>query len=163
VLTPAATNGTPLQTAKVKVTGAKFTPRVGAQTDPNYQDAKLILTLVADVDSHIQNVSVDVYSESFMNSELLTASGSKNSPIKLFAGHRALGYTIHPGTPKTVTIILYRTSKSQVNAQETGPGIYSAGDWNLAYGQTTTASFRWTVDGKSGSFEKSPKQSWQVP
>jgi hypothetical protein len=162
-ITPAATSSVPLQTAKVKVTAAKFTPRVGTQTDPNYQDAKLVLTLVAEADSQIQNVSVEVYSEPFMNSEYVTTSGSKNSPIKLFSGHRALGYTIHPGTPKTVTIILYRTSKAQVNAQEAGPGIYSPGDWNLAYGQTTTASFRWTVDGQSGSFEQSPKKQWQSP
>lgn len=161
--TSGATGGAPLQTAKVKVTGAKFTPRVGTVNEPGYQDAKLILTLVAEADSEIKSVAVEVYSEPFMNSEILTASGSKNSPIKLFSGHRALGYTIHPGTPKAVTIILYRTSKSEVNAQEAGPGIYSPGDWNLAYGQTTTASFRWTVNGQSGSFEKSPKQQWQSP
>ncbi len=31
-MTPAATSGVPVQTAKFKVTGAKFTPRVGIQT-----------------------------------------------------------------------------------------------------------------------------------
>jgi hypothetical protein len=162
-ITPTATSSVPLQTANVKVTGAKFTPRVGTPNDSNYQNAKLVLTLVADTDSHVQNVSVEVFSEPFMNPELLTASGSKNSPIKLFSGHRALGYTIHPGTPQVVTIVLHRTSKGQVKAEEAGPGIYSPADWNLAYGQTNTASFRWAVDSKIGSFEQSPKKQWELP
>ena len=161
VATPAPTGGAPLQTSKVKVIGAKFTPRVGTINQPGYQDAKLSLTLEAAVDTQIKEIAVEVYSEPFIKSELVTASGSKNAPIKLFSG-RSTALTVHPGTRKVIAITLYRTSKDELNAQEAGPGIYSPGDWNFAYGQTTTASFRCNVDGKvSSSFEQSPKKQWQ--
>jgi hypothetical protein len=161
VVTPTPTGGTPVQTSKVKVIGAKFTPRVGTINQPGYQDARLSLTLEAGVDTQIKEIAVEVYSEPFIKSELVTASGSKNAPIKLFSG-RSTALTLHPEIRKVITIILYRTSKDELNAQEAGPGIYSPGDWNFAYGQTTTASFRCNVDGKlSSSFEQSPQKQWQ--
>lgn len=156
--------GAPFQSFKVKVVGAKYTPRVGTSSDPGFQPAKLSLTLVAADETPIKGIMVEVYSEPFKNSEYITASDSKNSPIPLFSGHREGPYALHPGVPKVITILLHHTSKGQVNAQEAGPGIYSPGDWNLAYGQTTTASFRWSVDqGKlTGSFDQSVKKPWQL-
>ena len=163
VLTEPPKSSAPFQSFKVKVVGAKYTPRVGTSSDPGFQPAKLSLTLVAEDETPIKGIMVEVYSEPFKNSEYITASDSKNSPIALFSGHRDGPYALHPGAPKVITILLHHTSKSQVNAQEAGTGIYSPGDWNLAYGQTTTASFRWSVDqGKlSGSLDQSVKKSWQ--
>ena len=46
-------------------------------------------------------------------------------------------------------------TKNDVEAQESGAGVYSPGDWGHAFAQTTTASFRWNVEGKlSGSLEQ---------
>jgi hypothetical protein len=162
VATPVPTSGATFQASRFKVIAAKFTPRVGTINEPGYHDAKLSLTLEAEADTPIKGVKVEVYSEPFKNSEFLTASGSKSAPITLFSGYRAYSYTINPGSPKVITVVLYHTSKGQLNAQEAGPGIYSPGDWNIAYGQTTTASFRWSVDGKlSGSLDQSLKKPWQ--
>jgi hypothetical protein len=167
VLKPGPTDGH-VATSKGKVTAAQFTPVVGSPNEPGYKTAKLSLTLEAETDWQINEIAVEVYSEPFINSEVVTASGSKNAPIKLFSGTwkipSATTYTIHPGTPKVISIQLHRTSKGQVNALEAGPGIYSPADWKIAFGQTTTASFRWIVDGKpSGSVEQSPKKQWLWP
>jgi len=95
-------------------------------------------------------------------------SGSKNAPIKLFTGAWKMAsgttFTIHPGAPKVITMVLNRTSKGQMSVQESGPGIYTPADWKIAFAQTTTASFRWTVDGQPvGSAHQSAKNQWQQP
>ena len=78
----------------------------------------------------------------------------------------ALGgsYQILKDKENTITVILRRTSKNDVQGQESEPGFYSPSDWGYAFGQTTTASFRWSVTGHagnlSGSFEQSPKKAW---
>ena len=60
------------------------------------------------------------------------------------------------------TVLLSRTSKNDVEAQESGAGVYSPSDWGHAFAQTTAASFRWNVDGKpSGEIAQSPKKQWQ--
>ena len=161
-VTSGSTGGVTLHASGVRVTKAKFTPQVGIVNQPDYKDATLRLTLEADADAQIQIISVAVYSEPFTNPDYITASGSKNAPIKLFSGFVKNLYPIHPGQPQVVTIVLHRTSKSQVKAQETGPGIYSPADWNLAFQQTGTASFRWSVDGnESASAEQPLKTAWQ--
>jgi hypothetical protein len=163
VATSTETSGPTPQASKFKVIEAKFSPRIGTINEPGYHDAKLSLTLAVEADAPLKGITVEVYSEPFKNSENLTASGSKNAPITLFSGYRAFGYVIHPGLPQIITVVLHHTAKGQVNAQEAGPGIYSPGDWNIAYGQTTTASFHWSVDGGklSGSFDQSLKKPWQ--
>jgi len=58
--------------------------------------------------------------------------------------------------------MLRRTTKNDVDAEESGPGFYSPADWGLAFAQTTAAAFRWKVNGtSSGSSEQSPKSHWQ--
>jgi hypothetical protein len=151
---------------KWRVVGTNFTPIVGSPNTGDYKRAKLTLTLEADADWPLKEITVEVYSEPFINSEVVTASGSKNPPIKLFTGtwKNGTGSAIHPGTPKVITIPLFRTSKGEVYAQEAGPGIYGPADWKIAFAQTKTASFRWLVDGKLfGSAQQSPQKQWQTP
>jgi len=166
VITPAPTGGLPAATkTPLYVTGGKFTPMVGAPKEPNYTKAKLTLNLRTLAATTVSKIEVEVWSEPWTNSELITNSKSKNSPIMIFKGKwEALGGSnqIHKDKDNRITVALSRTSKNDVQAQETGPGFYSPGDWGRAFAQTTTASFRWTVDGKlSGSFDQSPKQQWQ--
>jgi hypothetical protein len=161
-ITSGATGAVTLHASGVRVTSAKFTPQVGIVNQPDYKDATLRLTLEADAAAQIQIVTVAVYSEPFTNPDYITASGSKNAPINLFSGFVKSFYPIHPGQPQVVTVVLHRTSKNQVQAQETGPGVYSPADWNLAFQQTGTASFRWSVDGiESGSAEQPLKTAWK--
>jgi hypothetical protein len=149
------------------ITSAKFTPEVGALNEPGHQRAKLTLTLKTPTTTTISKIDVEVLSEPFTNPELVTSSNSKNSPIMILKGKwEALGgsYQILKEKETTITIILRRTSRNDVQAQESDPGFYSPADWGYAFGQTTTASFRWSVTGHagnlSGSFEQSPKKVW---
>jgi len=153
--------------APFSVTGAKFTPMVGAPGVPGYKRARLTLTLGANAATTISKIEVKVWSEPWANTELITSSNSKNSPIILFEGKwTAPGgkYDVLPEKENSISITLRRTSGNDVEAQETGPGFYSPGDWGRAFAETTTAVFRWSVDGKlSGSFEQSPKKQWLRP
>lgn len=153
--------------AAFSVTGAKFTPMIGAPGVPGYKRARLTLTLGANAATTISKIEVKVWSEPWANTELITSSNSKNSPIILFEGKWAAPggkYNVLPDKENSISITLRRTSGNDVEAQETGPGLYSPGDWGRAFAETTTAVFRWSVDGKlSGSFEKSPKKQWLWP
>jgi hypothetical protein len=149
------------------ITAAKFTPEVGALNEPGHQRAKLTLTLKTPTTTTISKIEIEALSEPFTNPELITSSNSKNSPIVILKGKwEALGgsYQIHNDKENTITVILRRTSKNDVQGQESEPGFYSPSDWGYAFGQTTTASFRWSVTGHagnlSGSFEQSPKKVW---
>ena len=149
------------------ITAAKFTPEVGALNEPGHQRAKLTLTLKTPTTTTISKIEIEALSEPFTNPELLTSSNSKNSPIVILKGKwEALGgsYQIVKDKENTITVILRRTSKNDVQGQESAPGFYSPSDWGYAFGQTTTASFRWSVTGNagnlSGSFEQSPKKVW---
>jgi len=150
------------------ITAAKFTPEVGTLNEPGHQRAKLTLTLRTPTTTTISKIEIEVLSEPFTNPELITSSDSKNSPIVILKGKwEALGgsYQILKDKETTITVVLRRTSKNDVKAQESEPGFYSPSDWGYAFGQTTTASFRWSVTGNagnlSGSFDQSPKKSWQ--
>jgi hypothetical protein len=157
-----STASTPVPTAGVKVISARFTPRVGNPNQPDFKEAKLRLTVQAEGEALVKGVSIEVYSAPFTNQEYITASGTKNAPIQLFTGYAKGTYQIHPHDPQVIVIVLYHTAKSQVQGQETGPGLYGPGDWNLAFSQTETASFRWTVNGnQSGAFEQPVKSAWQ--
>ena len=99
--------------------------------------------------------------------ELVTSSNAKNSPIVILKGKwEVLGgsYQILKDKENTITVILRRTSKNDVQGQESDPGFYSPGDWGYAFGQTTTASFRAMVASPSGnlsgSWDQSPKKVW---
>ena len=173
-------NGQPLAIAQVPsgglsapaksplyITVAKFTPEVGALNEPGHQRAKLTLMLKTPMTTTISKIEIEVLSEPFTNPELLTSSNSKNSPIVILKGKwEALGgsYQILKDKENTIAVILRRTSKNDVQGQESEPGFYSPSDWGYAFGQTTTASFRWTITGHagnlSGSFEQSPKKVW---
>jgi hypothetical protein len=152
------------------ITGAKFTPSIGAPGDPDYKRARLTLTLRTNVTTTISKIDVDVLSEPFTNPGVLTNSNSKNSPIVILKEQwKALGgsYQILPDKDNAITFNLSRTSKKAVQEQEDGPGIYSPADWGYAFGQTTTASFHWTVTSPtgnlSGTFTQSPKKAWMWP
>ena len=150
------------------ITAAKFTPEVGVLNEPGHLRARLTLTLRTLTTTTISKIEVEVLSEPFTNPELITSSNSKNSPIVILKGKwEALGgsYQILKDKENTITVVLRRTSKNDVQAQESDPGFYSPSDWGYAFGQTSTASFRWSVAGHtgslSGSFEQSPKKPWQ--
>jgi hypothetical protein len=147
------------------VTGVKFSPGSGAP-GANYVRAKLTVTLRTTVQTTISKIAVEVWSEPFSNSETLTSTDTKNSPIKLFRGTwYALGgtYNVYPDKDNSFTVTLGRNSTTEINTQETAPGFYSPGDWSRAFTQTNTGSFRWTISGPSGAISGTQNQSPQKP
>jgi hypothetical protein len=169
VVTPVSNGGPPTSTkTPIYITGASFTPMVGALGAPGYKRAKLTLTLRTTATTTISTAEADVESEPWTNPELLTSSSSKNSPITIFSGKWSVGggaKKILPNQDNFITITLRANSKKDIQADETGPGFYSPSDWGFAFGQTATASFRWRVNGVAGtvlgSAEQSPKKPWQ--
>lgn len=169
VVTPVS-NGGPSTATKtpIYITGATFTPMIGAPGVPGYKRARLTLVLRTTQTATISNIEVDGQSEPWTNPELLTNSNSKNSPITILSGKWSAGggsKKILADQDNPITITLRANSKKDIQADETGPGFYSPGDWGFAFSQTTTASFRWTVNGAagtvSGSLAQSPKKPWQ--
>ena len=78
---------------------------------------------------------IEALSETFTNPELVTSSNPKNSPIVILKGKwEALGgsYQIIKAKENTITVILRRTSKNDVQGQESEPGFYSPSDWGYA-------------------------------
>jgi hypothetical protein len=169
VVTPVSNGGPPAATkTPIYITGAMFTPMIGAPGAPGYKRAKLTLILRTAATTTISNIEIDGQSEPWTNPELLTSSNSKNSPITIFSGKwTAAGGTrkIFQDQDNSITVTLRANSKKDIQQDETGPGFYSPGDWGFAFGQTATASFRWTVNGiagtVSGSVEQSTKKQWQ--
>ena len=167
-ITQGATGNLPTPAkSPIYITAAKFTPEIGVLNQPGHKRARLTLTLRTLTTTTISKVELEVLSEPFTNPELITNSTSKNSPIVILKGKwEALGgsYQILKEKENTITVVLRRTSKNDVEAQESDAGVYSPSDWGYAFGQTTTASFRWNVTGHagslSGSFEQSPKKLW---
>ena len=148
----------------IYIASAKFTPMIGGPEAPGYQRAKLVLNLRTAETTTIAKIDVEVLSEPWTNSELLTNSNSKNSPIVILSRKwTALGgsYQIVKNQDNVITLTLRRNSKNDVEAEEGGPGFYSPADWGLAFAQTTNATFRWKVDGKVfGSSVQSAKKPW---
>jgi len=148
----------------VSIIGATFSPAVGAPGAANYTPPKLTLTLRASDTTTISSLEVEVWSQPWTNAGLLTSSKSKNSPIMIFKSKVKFvgGTKLAKDKQMTYPVVLRRTTKGDVDEDETGPGFYSPADWSLAFAQTTDAIFRWKVDGKvSGSSSQSPKKPWQ--
>ena len=147
-----------------RVKKAKFTPMSGYPKQAGYTKPQLTLTLESDNVWSISEIFVEVYSGPYKSPEIITASGgSQQSPRRLFVKTwkiPATSYTISPGKPRTIKIDLPNTMKGEPDS----PGVENSEDWGLAYGQTTDASFRWSVDGGvSGSVDKPLKQPWNWP
>jgi hypothetical protein len=151
--------------SSIHIASAKFTPMVGSPGSPGYKRAKLILNIRSAETTTISKIDVEVLSEAWTNPGLLTSSNSKNSPIVLFSKKWTApggAYQIVKDKDNYITVSLRRNSTNDVDAGEGGPGFYSPGDWGYAFTQTTTATFRWKVDGKvSGSALQSPMSQWQ--
>jgi len=148
--------------SSVQVAGAQFVPAVGAPGEPGYQRAKLILNLRTVETTKISKLEVQVWSGPWTNPELLT--NSKNAPLVILKGKGAIAgsLTIVKDKDNRITVTLRRTSQGDIDDQEAGPGQYSPGDWAHAFAQTTTASFRTSVDSKAiSSLEQSPQKAWQ--
>lgn len=148
-------NPAPAKTSGKMISKLHFEPSVGAPGEPGYKKAELTVSLV---NGPVHTVEVEVWSQPYKNPEIITASGSKNQPIMIFKGKWARAKA---ADNLIITVRLSRTSKNEIKTEETGPGVYSPSDWGYAFAQTTTASFRWSVNGSPiGSTEQSPRKSW---
>jgi hypothetical protein len=148
----------------VSVIGAVFSPAVGAPGDPKYKPAKIVLTLRAAETTIMSSLEVEVWSQPWTNSELLTSSNSPNSPIMILKRKMKFvgGTKIYKDKQMTYPLVLRRTTKDDIEEDEGGPGFYSPADWGFAFTQTEKADFRWKVSGQSaGSSQHSPKLPWQ--
>ena len=149
----------------IYIASAKFTPMIGGPEAPGYKKAKLVLNLRTAETTTISKIDVEVLSEPWTNSELLTNSNSKNSPIVIFSKKWAAAggsYQIVKNQDNFINLTLRRNSKNDVEAAEGGAGSYSPADWGLAFAQTTDATFRWKVDGKVfDSLVQSAQKPWQ--
>ena len=90
------------------------------------------MTLRTATTTTISKIEIEALSEPFTNSELVTSSNAKNTPIVILKGKwEALGgtYQILKDKETTITVILRRTSKNDVQGQESEPGFYSPSDW----------------------------------
>jgi len=150
-------------TGSVSIIGAIFSPGVGAPGAAGYKPPKVTLTLRASETTVMSTLDVEVWSQTWTNSELLTSSSSKNSPIMIFkAKVKFVGGTkINKDKQMTYPLVLRRTTKDDIDEDEGGPGFYSPADWGFAFTQTEKADFRWKVSGQSaGSAQHSPKLPW---
>ena len=171
VIAPAGKAGPPAQAkSPLHISSAKFSPGVGAPGSPNYVRPKLTLIVRSAAATSISKVEAEVWSEPFTNSEVVTSSNSKNSAIRIFKGIWQVAggsYSIPADKDVNLSFVLRRTSKDEVDTQETGPGVYSPADWGHAFAQTTMATFAWRISSPagnvSGTYKKSPKQAWVWP
>jgi hypothetical protein len=166
VVTSSSKSSLPPSTANssVSIIGAVFSPAVGAPGVAGYKRAKVTLSLRASETTTLSSIEVEVWSQPWTNSELLTSSSSKNSPIMIFKGKvRFVGGTkISKDKQMTYPVVLSRTTKDDIEDGESEPGFYSPADWGFAFTQTEKADFRWKVSGQSaGSSQQSPRLPWQ--
>ncbi len=156
-LPPSAAKGS------VSIIGATFSPGVGAPGAATYQP-KLTLTLRASETTIISSLEVEVWSQPWTNSGLLTSSSSKNSPIMIFKRKVKFvgGTKLVKDKQMTYPVVLRRTTKGEVEEDESGPGFYSPADWSFAFAQSVSASFRWKVDNQLvGEEPQSPRLPWK--
>jgi hypothetical protein len=154
----------PAAKGSISIIGAIFSPAVGAPGAANYKPPRLTLTLRASETTIISSLEVEVWSQTWTNSELLTSSSSKNSPIMIFRKKVKFvgGTKLAKDKLMTYPVVLRRTTKGEVEEDESGPGFYSPADWSLAFAQSKSASFRWKVDNQLvGSLEQSPNLPWK--
>jgi hypothetical protein len=154
----------PAAKGSISIIGAIFSPAVGAPGAANYKPPKLTLTLRASETTIISSLEVEVWSQTWTNSELLTSSSSKNSPIMIFRKKVKFvgGTKLAKDKLMTYPVVLRRTTKGEVEEDESGPGFYSPADWSFAFAQSKSASFRWKVDNQLvGSSEQSPNLPWK--
>jgi hypothetical protein len=159
-------NSFPPSAAKgsISIIGAIFSPAVGALGAAAYKPPKLTLTLKASETTIISSLEVEVWSQPWTNSGVLTSSNSTNSPIMIFKGKVKFvgGTKVVKDKQMTYPVVLRRTTKGDIEEDENGPGFYSPADWGFAFAQTKSASFRWKVDGQlAGSTPQSPTLPWK--
>ena len=148
----------------ISIIGAIFSPAVGAPGATAYKPPKLILTLRASETTVISSLEVEVWSQLWTNPGLQTSSSSKNSPIMIFKGKVKFvaGTKVVKDKQMTYPVVLRRTTKGDIEEDESGPGFYSPADWGFAFAQTDSAAFRWRVNSQlAGSSEQSLMLPWK--
>jgi hypothetical protein len=132
----------------VKIAVLDFTPMKG-QTPPS-------LTFMTETseEKFIKAITFEIWSAPYKNPKDVTHGSGEHPPIKLFAADFPgagfpNGFLIGPGA---------NFQKKSVTLTAT-----SVEDWALAYEQTSTATFKWSVDGDpKGSMQKPLQTVWEL-
>jgi len=144
---------------KIRLFG--FKPMAGTKKgQPDYHAAELTFEIAVNAPVHIKELRFEVYSKPFTNTEVLTASDGPHSPIELLKGKWSAKGEFPMGKSGPNVVHLKPTD----DYTKEGPGVSTAADWSIAYGETDVATFKWFVDGQlAGSIEKPLHTIWDMP